>query len=253
MTDPVVEVKELLIQYEDRVILNKISFSIQPGQVFIVLGGSGCGKTTLLNHMIGLYEPVSGEIFLDGRNIVTAETKERSEILRGIGVMFQGGALFGSMTLIENVCLPLNELTDLPLAAQKAIALNKLKLVGLGDFADFLPAEISGGMQKRAAIARAMALDPSILFLDEPSAGLDPITSANLDQLVKRLAKTLGITFVVVSHELPSIYAIADEVIMLHDGSIVAQGKPEDLREAVENEFVHRFFNRCASEGDKVT
>ncbi|OGT30968.1 MAG: polyamine ABC transporter ATP-binding protein [Gammaproteobacteria bacterium RIFCSPHIGHO2_12_FULL_35_23] len=248
MTKPIVQVKSLRVSYSDRIILDNINFTVQPGEIFVVLGGSGSGKTTLLNHMIGLYDPIAGEIILDGQDIVQAEGEQRKKILRDIGVMFQSGALFGSFTLLENVRLPLEELTDLPLTAVNMIALNKLKLVGLGKFAHFMPAEISGGMQKRAAIARAMALDPSILFLDEPSAGLDPITSANLDQLILRLAKSLGITFIIVTHELPSIEAIADRVIMLHDGKIIAEGDPKTLRDLTDNEYVRQFFNRRAGE-----
>ncbi len=246
---PIIEVKNLVVSYQaNKPVLNDISFQVNAGEVFIILGGSGCGKTTLLNHMIGLYQPASGVIRFYGEDIVQAEGKARKAILREIGVMFQSGALFGSMNLLKNVRLPLEELTDLPDELMTEIALSKLTAVGLGDFANFLPAEISGGMQKRAAIARAMALDPKVLFLDEPSAGLDPITSANLDQLIKQLSSQLGITFVIVSHELPSIYAIADQVIMLHDGKIVATGKPEELRQSRTNQFVADFFNRRATQ-----
>jgi phospholipid/cholesterol/gamma-HCH transport system ATP-binding protein len=245
--EPIIKVEELKIQYGSRVILDHINFNVKQGEVFVILGGSGCGKTTLLRHMIGLEQPVSGQVYLDHKDIVTAEGDERDYILRHIGVMFQSGALFGSMSLLENVCLPLEELTELPSDAIDAIALNKLKLVGLGDFPQFLPAEISGGMQKRAAIARALALDPKMIFLDEPSAGLDPITSASLDQLILELSNTLGMTFVVVTHELPSIFTIADRVIMLDDGKIVAEGRPEDIKKHSKNPFVHQFFNREAT------
>lgn len=244
MTKPIIDVKHVTVQYDQRTVLDDISFSVEAGEVFVILGGSGSGKTTLLNQMIGLYQPVSGEIWLDGKNIVQAEGQARQSILRNIGVMFQSGALFGSLTLLENIMLPLEEWTNLSKRAMEVIALNKLKLVGLGDFANFLPAEISGGMQKRAAIARSMALDPKILFLDEPSAGLDPITSANLDNLILNLAKTLGVTFVVVTHELASIDAIADRIIMLNEGKIIAEGKPQDLKANSENKFVRQFFNR---------
>src|SRR5262245_46957045 len=198
--------------------------------------------------MIGLYRPASGHVWIEGEDIATATGEARGALLRRFGVGYQSGALFGSMTLLENVRLLLEEFTDLPDDAMDAIAASKLKLVGLEGFERFHPAEISGGMKKRAAIARAMALDPAILFLDEPSAGLDPVTSAELDETILLLSGTLGVTFVVVSHELASIYKIADRVIML-DGrrrGIVATGPPEELRDHAQDEWVRRFFRREA-------
>ncbi len=249
-TETILQVVGLSAGYEEEILLENVSFEVRRGEVFVILGGSGSGKSTLLKHMIGLIPPLEGTVLIDGRDIAAAQAKERREILRRIGVTYQSGALFGSMTLLENVCLPLEEFTELPSEACRRVGMLKLSLVGLENYADHFPSEVSGGMKKRAGIARAMALDPELLFLDEPSAGLDPITSAELDQLILQLCRSLGITFVVVSHELASIFEIADRVIMLDkkSRSIIAAGTPEDLRDLSDDPYVRRFFRREAED-----
>jgi phospholipid/cholesterol/gamma-HCH transport system ATP-binding protein len=240
--DRVIQVQELIARYDDRVILDKISFDVKTGEIFMIVGGSGCGKTTLLNHLIGLLQPYAGKIIVDGENVAQASQQQKLAYLRKIGVSYQSGALFGSMTLLQNICLPLKELTDLPDYLIEQIGINKLKLVGLGSFTNYMPAEASGGMQKRAAIARAMALDPKILFLDEPSSGLDPVISTEIDQLIMNLSQTLGITFVIVSHTLASIYKIGMRAILLQNGKILAEGQPLLLKNH-ENPEVRKFFS----------
>ena len=251
--DIAISVKDLTIGYGDTVILQNVTFQVRRGEVFVILGESGSGKSTLLKAMIGLYPPLSGEVWIEGGNLVAAQGKERLALLRKFGVMYQSGALFGSISVLENVRLPLDEFSDLPDPLREVAALARLKMVGLGAAADKMPAELSGGMQKRAAIARAMALDPRILFLDEPSAGLDPITSAGIDLLIARL-RHFGFTFVIVSHELPSIYSIADRVMMLGSGArgIIAEGKPAELRDGAADPWVRRFFNRQHDPGHSV-
>jgi phospholipid/cholesterol/gamma-HCH transport system ATP-binding protein len=242
--ETIIDVRSLTAGYAGRVILRDVSFSVRRGEIFIILGGSGSGKSTLLKNMIGLYPAMAGEVIIRGENIVGAIGAERERILRQFGVMYQGGALFGSRTLAENVALPLEECTRLPREARVLLARMKLQQVGLGEFADYLPSETSGGMVKRAAVARAMALDPGILFLDEPSAGLDPITSAGLDELIRALSRDYGITFVIASHELASVYAIGNRAILLDDGGIVAEGSPAELRDNPPTDYVRAFFRR---------
>lgn len=238
----VVWAQGLTQRFGSRTIFRDVSFTVGEREVFVILGGSGCGKSTLMKQLIGLYAPSAGRIELLGHDMAS----ERALVLPQIGVMFQSGALFGSFTLLENVMLPLEVFTDLAPEARATVARAKLGLVGLGDAAALLPAEISGGMARRAGIARALALDPPLLFLDEPGAGLDPITSAGLDSLILELRDALGITFVVVTHELPSIMAIADRCMMLDRAAegVIAEGKPERLKQESTNPIVRAFFRR---------
>lgn len=246
-----IRVENLTAGYGDSVILENVSFEVAAGEVFVVLGMSGCGKTTLFRNMIGLDTPLEGRVMIGGEELIGADLATRGRIQRRFGVMFQNGALFGSRTLLENVRLPLEEFTDLNDEAIDLVARMKLDLVGLQAAAERLPGELSGGMQKRAAIARAMALDPSILFLDEPSAGLDPVTSRGIDELILELGSTLGMTFLVVTHELASIFTISSRVIMLdrERRGILATGKPAELRDHPPHEKVRQFFRREADNG----
>jgi phospholipid/cholesterol/gamma-HCH transport system ATP-binding protein len=241
---PIITVKDLTIGWDDTILQQNLNFEVPRGEVFAILGGSGCGKSTLLRFLIGLEEPMVGEIDVAGRGLPDLEAG-----LPPFGVMFQAGALFGSLTVGENVALPLEEWTDLPEDAIAAIARAKLKLVGLDGAAEKLPAELSGGMKKRAAIARALALEPELVFLDEPSAGLDPVMAADLDELIVTLSKTLGLTVVVVTHELESIFRISDGCIMLskEEKTIIATGNPRELKHSPDKR-VSDFFNRKPKE-----
>jgi phospholipid/cholesterol/gamma-HCH transport system ATP-binding protein len=241
-----IEVRGLTMAYGDFVVMRDVSFTVRRGDVFVIMGSSGCGKTTLLRHMVGLLEPVAGEVLYNGVSFTRVDLPHREAMLRRFGVAYQGGALWSSMTLAENVGLPLGEFTDLSPGEIREVASLKLALVGLKGFEDFFPSEISGGMQKRAGLARAIALDPEVLFFDEPSAGLDPISSVRLDDLILELRDSLGATIVVVTHELPSIFRIADNGIFLDTESrtMIASGDPKDLLADSKDPRVHRFLTR---------
>jgi phospholipid/cholesterol/gamma-HCH transport system ATP-binding protein len=247
---PHITVSHLTMAYGSFVLMRDLDFTINHGDVFIIMGGSGSGKSTLLRHLIGLNEPATGEIFYGDENFTKAEPARRQEMLRRTGVLFQSGALWSSMTLVENIALALEEYTDLNPEEIREIASLKLALVGLKGFEDYYPSEISGGMQKRAGLARAMALDPEILFFDEPSAGLDPISSRLLDDLILELRDSLGATVVVVTHELASIFTIGNNSVFLdaETRTMIAGGDPKDLLAHSENPTVHRFLTRGEGE-----
>src|SRR6478752_5707290 len=243
---PAVSVRHLRMGYGSRVLLDDASFDVQRGEIMVILGGSGCGKSSLMKHIIGLYLPMAGDILVAGESIVKAGAEKKAQLQRRLGVMYQSGALFGSMTVLENVRFPLDQFTALGNAEKNLTARMLLRQVELGNAEALMPGELSGGMLKRAGIARAMALGCDILLLDEPSAGLDPITAARLDRTILSLRKNLGFTFVVVTHELQSIFAIADRAIMLDPVSrtILAEGSPADLRARSTDARVRQFFNR---------
>jgi phospholipid/cholesterol/gamma-HCH transport system ATP-binding protein len=242
----IIQVRDLTVGYGSDIILENISFDVLEGEIFIVLGGSGCGKSTLLKHLIGLIPPIAGKIRIDGEDITNCNEETFKKVLRKIGVLYQSTALFGSMTIAENVSLPIKEYTDLPQKSVDTLVKMKLNMVNLNGYENHLPSEISGGMRKRAGLARAMALNPKILFFDEPSAGLDPVTSVELDNLIIHLNKSLGTTMVIVTHELQSIFNVAHRVIMLDKQTkgIIAEGNPKHLKDHSENPFVRNFFNR---------
>jgi phospholipid/cholesterol/gamma-HCH transport system ATP-binding protein len=254
MAEPHITVRDLTLGYGERVVLHDLDFEIERGKVFVLMGGSGCGKSTVLRALIGLIEPIRGQILYDSFDFTKASPEERQGILRRIGVLYQSGALWSSMTLAENVGLPLGEYTRLKPAEIQEIAAMKLALVGLRGFEDYYPSEISGGMQKRAGLARAIALDPDVLFLDEPSAGLDPVMSRMLDDLILELRDSLGATFVVVTHELASIFTIADDSLFLdaETRTAIARGHPKELLEKCKDPKVRRFLTRAGSEDEEV-
>jgi phospholipid/cholesterol/gamma-HCH transport system ATP-binding protein len=244
-------VRGLTVAYGDYVVLHDLDFAVRRGSIFVVMGGSGSGKSTVLRHLIGLEEPARGDILYDGESFTGAAPAERQKMLRRMGVLYQSGALWSSMTLAENVGLPLEEYTTLRPAEIREVAALKLALVGLRGFEDHFPSEISGGMQKRAGVARAIALDPEIIFLDEPSAGLDPVTSRLLDDLILQLRDSLRATVVVVTHELASIFTIGDDSIFLDPETRtgIAHGAPRDLLARSTDPKVRRFLTRGAENG----
>jgi phospholipid/cholesterol/gamma-HCH transport system ATP-binding protein len=243
--DNIISVCNLRVKYGDREVLHGISFDVHRNETMVILGGSGSGKSTLLRTMVGLEQPSGGEIWLKGKDVCRMSENERDEIRRRIGMSFQGGALFGSMSVGENVALPLREHTELEESTIEIILRMKLEQVGLAGFENYMPAELSGGMKKRAAVARALAMDPEILFFDEPSAGLDPIIAAGIDNLIVKLKKAFRMTIVVVTHELASAFLIADRMVLIDKGNIVAIGTREELR-ASTHPRVRQFLDRVA-------
>ena len=248
---PRIEVRGLDLTYGDRVIQRDLNFTVEPGDIFVIMGPSGSGKSTLVRCMIGLVPPARGDVYYDDESFWTADADARQRILRRVGVLYQEGALWSSMTLAENVALPVEEFTDLPRAMIRDVASLKLSLVGLAGFEDFYPSEISGGMRKRVGLARAMALDPDILYFDEPSSGLDPITSRRLDDLILELRDSLGATVVMVTHELASIFAIGTNSVFLDEETktITAAGNPMKLLHECRDPKVHRFLTRGEKNG----
>ncbi len=251
VTDARITVRDLDMRYGERVIQRDLNFTVRAGEIFVIMGGSGCGKSTLLRHLIGLVHPARGDVLYDGESFWTAEPEAREGIMRRFGVLYQSGALWSSLTLADNVGLPLGEYTRLTAAEIAELVSLKLALVGLAGFEEFYPSEISGGMRKRAGLARAMALDPDILFFDEPSAGLDPISSKLLDDLILELRDSLGATVVIVTHELASIFAIAGNCVFLdaETKTMIATGNPRDLLEHSADPKVRRFLTRGESDG----
>lgn len=245
---PIIRVENLSVRYGELNVLKNVSFNIEQGEIFVIVGGSGCGKSTLLRQLIGLEIPTRGNIFIDGMNFIDSNKIERKHILRKFGVMFQSGGLFASMTLAENIKIVLKEYTDLDDDEMDQVVDIKLASVGLSGFSEYYPSEISGGMKKRAALARAMALDPDILFFDEPSSGLDPLTSASLDKLILEINRIFKTTMIIVTHDLASILSISQRIIMLDKSvkGILAEGSPDYLLNLEENPEVYNFFNRLS-------
>lgn len=247
----IIEVHDLVVKYGDRTVLDGINFEVQRGEIFVILGGSGCGKSTLLRNLVGLMRPYSGQILINGQDFTAMSDEERTEARKRMGMCFQGSALFGSMSVGDNVALPLREHTRLEESTIEIMTKIKLGLVGLGGFDDFLPSELSGGMKKRAGLARAMAMDPEIIFYDEPSAGLDPIVAAGLDALIRKMQHTFNLTSVVVTHEMESVKQIADTVCMLEKGRIVGLGRLDELKD-LDKPYVQQFFARRANDESQI-
>ncbi len=248
MSQPQIQVQGLTMAYGEFVLQRDLTFTVNRGDIFVIMGGSGCGKSTLLRHLIGLQQPAAGKVIYQGQSFWELEEQARKEIMCNVGILYQKGALWSSMTLAENVALPLQEYTDLRRAEIDRLVALKLALVGLRGFEDYYPYEISGGMQKRAGLARAIALDPEVLFFDEPSAGLDPISSRRLDDLILELRASLGATVVVVTHELASIFAIANNAVFLDAESrtAIAHGDPKKLLEECKDPKVQSFLRRSS-------
>ncbi|MCA9732924.1 ABC transporter ATP-binding protein [candidate division KSB1 bacterium] len=247
--DSIIQIRDLVTHYGPRQVLHGINLDVRHGEVLVILGRSGCGKSTLLRHMIGLSKPTSGSIKIKGQDITQLSEDEMVPTLRKIGMLFQGAALFNSMTVGENVALPLREHTKLQESTIRIMTRMKLESVELSGFEDFSPAQLSGGMKKRAGLARAIAMDPEILFCDEPSAGLDPVVAMGIDQLILKLQRAFKMTIVVVTHELASVFTIADRIAMLHDGRIIAHGTPEELKNS-SDPIIKQFLNREADENE---
>lgn len=239
--DSIIEVKDLVKKFDGRAVLNGVNVGIPRGKITVIMGGSGCGKSTFLRHLIGLHQPTSGDILFEGKNIAKMDRTGMDGVRRSFGMMFQGSALFNSMTVGENVAVPLREHTPLDESTIRIIVKIKLELVGLTGFEHFYPHQISGGMKKRVALARAIALDPKIVFYDEPGAGLDPITASMIDQLILDLSRKLNMTSVVVTHEMKSAFRIADQVIMLHKGKVLEVGSAQQIQNS-SNAYVRQFI-----------
>jgi phospholipid/cholesterol/gamma-HCH transport system ATP-binding protein len=251
-TNPAIQVEDLVVRYGDRTVLEGVNFTVRSGEIFVIVGGSGSGKTTLLRNLVGLMRPASGRILIRGQDFTAMTDQERVELRKTMGMSFQNSALLGSMSVADNVALPLREHTDLEESTIDIMTTIKLELVGLAGTQNFLPSELSGGMRKRAGIARALAMDPTLIFYDEPSAGLDPIVAAGLDQLIRKLQGTFDLTSVVVTHEMESVKLIADSVCVLHKGRVAGIGSVDEITRS-DHPYIQQFFARRPdddSEGD---